>query len=145
MRSFFKHFLPTLAVLAVSCAQVFGMQYGYVCTHQEEIVNTAAAHCHRTDEGVVPCSGSAEKDHHENDSDHEHHKPADIELNAAMATLSMPAIPAYIAVMVAELPTLDSLRLLVLSELSINNVPPDIAGDHPPASVQVARCMVMLI
>lgn len=145
MTSIFKYLFPTLAVLAVAGLQVFGVQRGYVCDHQEQAVSTTAEHCHSAEVGVVPCTSDKGCDTQENGGDREHHEPIVVKLNVSKASFSAHTIPPYIAVMVAELPSLVSLRLLVLSELSINNVPPDTGRDRPPAAVQVARCMVMLI
>lgn len=145
MLSVFKFLLPTLAVLALGGLQLFGAPLGYICDHQEQAVNTVAEHCHRTDIGIVPCANGSENDRQERDSGREQHEPAVVELKISKSSFSTLTIPPYVAVMVAELPSLEDLRSLTLSELSINNVPPDTIGDSPPAAVQVARCMVMLI
>ncbi len=42
-----KRILTTLAVLVVACAQVFGMQRGYICDHGDSSLETKAEHWHR--------------------------------------------------------------------------------------------------
>lgn len=144
-----KHILPTLAVLVVACAQVFGVQRGYACAHGEETVETKAEHCHRVavddhaDE--VPCEETSSKECSDQ-GEKEHHAPLDVDMQAAPSSLVAVAIPVFVAVQIAELPVHEWALMLTLVEDVSMKTPLDTGGDSPPsAAVQVARCVVILV
>lgn len=71
-----KHLLPAMALLALVCAQVFGLGRGFVCDCGGVETVTLEEHCHgphsaacHEHEAEEPCHG--DEDHHEGDS-HEH-------------------------------------------------------------------------
>jgi hypothetical protein len=144
-----KRILTSLAVLAVMCAQVFGMQRGFVCDHQGTMVETGEEHCHQVAEAgkadFVPCS----EDSHKDDSEHkdtEHHAPLTVDLQTGTSGLTAVSIPAFVAVLVAEKPVHDWVLIQVLTENEMMTTPLDTGGESPPpAALQVARCMVILV
>ena len=144
-----QRILASLAVLVVGCAQVFGMQRGFVCDHQGTSVETTAEHCHHDAEagkaGFVYCS----EDSHEEDGDHEdseHHAPLTVDLQAGTAGLTAVSIPAFVAVVVAEIPVHEWVLIQALTENEMMKTPLDAGGESPPpAALQVARCIVILI
>ena len=149
MSALCKRILPTLAVLVVACAQVFGVQRGYACAHGEETVETKAEHCHRVavddhaDE--VPCEETSSKECSDQ-GEKEHHAPLDVDMQAAPSSLVAVAIPVFVAVQIAELPVHEWALMLTLVEDVSMKTPLDTGGDSPPsAAVQVARCMVILV
>jgi hypothetical protein len=149
MSSFRKRILPTLAVLVVACAQVFGMQRGYACAHADVTVETKAEHCHReiVDDhaGEVPCEETSSKEC-DSKGEKEHHAPLSVDMQAAPSSLAAVAIPAFVAVQIAELPLFEWALIRSLSEDVSMKTPLDTGGDSPPsAAVQVARCMVILV
>lgn len=140
--------LPTLAVLVVACAQVFGMQRGYACNHSDAVVETEVEHCHRivADEHAheVPCEESSTKDC-DDQGEKEHHAPLGVDMQAAPSSLAAVSIPAFVAVLVAETWFHDWVLIQALAENEWMRMPLDTGGDSPPASLQVARCMVILV
>lgn len=143
-----KRILPSLAVLVVACAQVFGMQRGFLCDHQGTVVETQAEHCHRVmaadNDLHVPCSSGSHKDCGEQE-DTEHHAPLAVELQTSTAGLAAVSIPAFVAVLVAEIPVHEWVLIQTLTENEMMKVPPDTGDESPPAALQVARCMVILV
>lgn len=149
MSAFCKRILPTLAVLVVACAQVFGVQRGYACAHGEESVETKAEHCHRVivddHEHEAPCEESSSKECGDQ-GEKEHHAPLSVDMQAAPSSLATVGIPVFVAVQVAELPVQEWALMLTLVEDVSMKTPLDTGGDSPPsAAVQVARCMVILV
>jgi hypothetical protein len=149
MSTFRKRILPTLAVLVVACAQVFGVQRGYSCEHGDEMVETKAAHCHRVivddHEHEAPCEESSSKECGDK-GEKEHHAPLSLDMQAAPSGLAAVAIPVFVAVQIAELPVHEWALILSLAEDVSMKTPLDTGGDSPPtAAVQVARCMVILV
>lgn len=143
-----KRILPTLAVLMVACAQVFGMQRGYECAHQGTVMETEAEHCHRVvvadKADFVPCAGDSETDCGEQ-GETDHHAPLDVEMNATTTALAAVSVPAFVAVLMAEIPVHEWVLVQQLAENSMMRTPLDTGGESSPAAVQVARCMVMLV
>lgn len=144
-----KRILPTLAVLVVACAQVFGVQRGYACAHGEETVETKAEHCHRVivddHEHEAPCKESSNKEC-EDKGEKEHHAPLGVDMQAAPSSLAAVSIPVFVAVQIADLPVQQWALMLSLVEDVSMKTPLDTGGDSPPsAAVQVARCMVILV
>ena len=144
-----KRILPTLAVLVVACAQVFGVQRGYACAHGEESVETKAEHCHRVivddHEHEAPCEESSSKECGDQ-GEKEHHAPLSVDMQAAPSSLATVGIPVFVAVQVAELPVHEWALMLTLVEDVSMKTPLDTGGDSPPsAAVQVARCVVILV
>ncbi|MFO1486372.1 MAG: hypothetical protein U1F71_23620 [Verrucomicrobiaceae bacterium] len=143
-----KRILPTLAVLVVACAQVFGMQRGFVCDHQGTVVETQAEHCHRVmaedHDDYVPCSHGCDKECGEQE-DTEHHAPLAVDLQTSTAGLAAVSIPSFVAVMVVEIPVHEWVLIQTLTENEMLKVPPDTGDESPPAALQVARCMVILV
>ncbi len=148
MSSLRNRIFTTLAVLVVACAQVFGMQRGFVCGHQEVEAQTTAEHCHRiTDSGhdeFAPCEKTSSKDCAD-DKDTEHHAPK-VELvqvdSLVLATISAPA---FTAILAAEIPFHEWVPVKALTVTEITSRPLDTGGGIPPAALQVARCMVQLV
>lgn len=149
MSLFRKRILPTLAVLVMASAQVFGVQRGYACAHGEETLETKAEHCHRVavddhaDE--VPCEETSSKECSDQ-GEKEHHAPLDVDMQAAPSSLATVSIPVFVAVQIADLPVQQWALMLSLSDDVSMKMPLDTGGDSPPsAAVQVARCMVILV
>ncbi len=144
-----KRILASLAVLVVGCAQVFGMQRGFVCDHQGTRVETTAEHCHHEAEtgktGFVSCS----EDSHEEDGDHEdtvYHAPLTVDLQAGTAGLTAVSIPAFVAVLVAEIPVHEWVLVEGLTVNEMMKTPLETGGESPPpAALQVAHCVVILV
>jgi hypothetical protein len=144
-----KRILPTLAVLVVACAQVFGMQRGYACAHSEETVETKAEHCHRVivadHAHEAPCEESTSKECGDK-GEKEHHAPLGVDMQTAPSSLAAISIPVFVAVLVANGWVHDWALNQRLAERELIKTPLDTGGDSPPsAAVQVARCMVFLI
>ena len=144
-----KRILASLAVLVVGCAQVFGMQRGFVCEHQGVAVETVAEHCHHEAEagktGFVSCS-EAEHEEHDDHEDTEHHAPLTVDLQAGTAGLTAVSIPAFVAVLVAEIPVHERVLIQALTVKEMMKTPLETAGESPPpAALQVARCLVILV
>ena len=154
MSTFRKRILPTLAVLVVACAQVFGVERGYACGHGDEMVETKAEHCHRViaddhdvdeHEHEAPCEESSSKECGDK-GEKEHHAPLSVDMQAAPSSLAAVAIPVFVAVQIAELPVHEWALILSLAEDVSMKTPLETGGDSPPsAAVQVARCMVILV
>ena len=69
-----------------------------------------------------------------------------MDLQAAPSSLVAVAIPAFVAVQIAELAVQEWALMLSLAEDVSMKTPLDTGGDSPPsAAVQVARCMVILV
>lgn len=146
-----KRILPTLAVLVVACAQVFGVQRGYACAHGEETVETKAEHCHRVivddhdHEHEAPCEESSSKECSDQ-GEKEHHAPLGVDMQAAPSSLAAVSIPVFVAVLVANSWVHDWMLIQTLAERELMRMPLDTGGDSPPtAAVQVVRCMVILV
>ena len=146
-----KRILPTLAVLVVACAQVFGVQRGYACAHGEETVETKAEHCHRVivddhdHEHEAPCEESSSKECSDQ-GEKEHHAPLDVDMQAAPSSLAAVSIPVFVAVLVTNSWVHDCMLIQTLADRELMRMPLDTGGDSPPtAAVQVARCMVILV
>ncbi len=137
-----KRILVSLAVLVVGSAQVFGLQRGFVCDHQGRAVVTDSEHCHQVAEAGKTDFVSCSEGTHEDDSDHEdteHHAPLTLDLPAV-------SIPAFAAVLVAEKSAHVWVLMLALTENEMMKTPLDTGGESPPpAALQVARCMVILV
>ena len=148
MSLFRKRILPTLAVLVVACAQVFGVQRGYACAHGDAPVETKAEHCHRVivddHAGEVPCEESSTK-YCDDKGEKEHHTPLSVDMQAAPSSLVAVSIPAFVAVLVAETWIHDWVQIQARAENEWMKTPLDTGGDSPPAALQVARCMVILV
>lgn len=147
MTLFRKRILPTLAVLVVACAQVFGIQRGYACDHGDVVLETGAEHCHRVvddHEHDVPCEESPSKEC-DDKGEKEHHAPLGVDMQAAPASLAAVSIPAFVAVLFAETWVHDWVLIRALAEDEWMRMPLDTGGESPPASLLVARCMVILV
>lgn len=144
-----KRILPTLAVLAVACAQVFGLERGFACDHGDELVETTAEHCHRVladaHEEEVPCHESPANDCGDS-GEKEHHTPLSVDMQAAPSSLASVSTPAFVAVPMVEFELRDWILSQVLAAREFSKIPPDTGGNSPPsAAVQVASCMVILV
>lgn len=148
MSLFRKRILPTLAVLVVACAQVFGMQRGFVCDHRTTMAETEVEHCHRVaiDDHAheVPCEENSTKDC-DDQGEKEHHAPLSVDMQVSTSSIATISIPAFVAVLVAETWVHDWVLLQALAENEWMRMPLDTGGESPPASLQVARCMVILV
>ncbi len=151
MTSIRKRILTTLAVLVVACAQVFGMQRGYICEHGDTSHETKAQHCHRVQddshehEHEVPCEDSRGKGC-DGKGEKEHHQPLAVDFQSSPASQTLAFTPAFIAVLIAEIPVYQWELTQMLAEDERLNIPLDTGGETPPsAAVQVARCIVILV
>lgn len=148
MSLFRKRILPTLAVLVVACAQVFGVQSGFLCECNDAVVETEAEHCHRVvvDDSVrhIPCEESSTKDC-DGKGEKERHVPLAVDMQAAPSSLAAVSIPSFVAVLVSETWIHDWVLTQARAENEWMKPPPDTGGESPPASLQVARCMVILV
>jgi len=141
--------LPTLAVLVVACAQVFGMQRGYVCNHGEESLETKTEHCHRVQEDghehEIPCEDSPGNEC-DGKGEKEHHQPLAVDLQSSPASQTLVFAPVFVAVLIADVSFHHWELVQVLAEDERLKTPLDTGGESPPsAAVQVARCMVILV
>jgi hypothetical protein len=155
MPTLLKRTLSTLAILLVACAQVFGLQRGYECHHQVVAVLTAAEHCHHLDSGFVPCAtthageSTAHSDHDDDGDDEENserHAPLKVSTTAATASLASATAPAFTALLIAELPSFDPILMHSGTAAHPLKLTPHLSGERPPpVSLQVARCIVLLV
>ena len=144
-----KRILTTLAVLVVACAQVFGMQRGYICDHGDSSLETKAEHCHRVqDDGhehEVPCEDSPDNEC-DGKGEKEHHQPLAVDLQSSTANQTLAFVPTFVAVLIAEAPVYPWELIQTLAENDRLKMPLDTGRESPPsAAVQVARCMVILV
>lgn len=141
-----KHLLSLFAVLAVMCAQVFGVQLGYECFHQGGIAIVVAEHCHSLEcsgtTAFSPC-GSGEKCCLEKGTGC--HTPLTVDFEAATQMLKPMAGPAFSAVLVAELVLHERAQSEALAEQGNIRFDQDATHESPSAALQVARCTVILI
>jgi len=149
MTSLRKRILTTLAVLVVACAQVFGMQRGYVCDHGDSTLETKAEHCHRVQEDghehEVPCEDSPGNDC-DGKGEKEHHQPLAVDLQSSPTSQTHAFVPVFTAVLIAEVPDYHWEPIQTHAEKDRLKMPLDTGGESPPsAAVQVARCMVILV
>lgn len=147
MLKLFRNLFTALALWVIGCAQVFGLQQGYVCTHQDWVEVTASEHCHRDDANFRPCFSDCDSQTDGGtENDRKPHAPADLDLNGTTPPVSGVSIPTFIAATFALLPPGLYLEpALMLTTLPTNKPALDKGGESPPASVQVARCMVILV
>jgi hypothetical protein len=141
--------LRTLAILAIVCAQVFGVQRGYTCDHGAAPTETEAEHCHRIvadgHEGSVPCEDTSSKDC-DQQGEKESHAPVSVDLQTSPASLASVAVPAYVAVQISEFSIYDWIVAQTLPVLHLSSSPFDTGENSPPsAAVQVVSCMVILV
>jgi hypothetical protein len=143
-----KRILPMLAVLVVACAQVFGVQRGYACDHNGTVEVTDAEHCHREQAADQPKFNPCESDE-QNDcgkqKDTEHHSKVVEAIQAAPSSLVTVSLPAFVAVLVTEIPVHVWKSIQTLKESELMRMPLDPGGESTPASLQVAGCMVILV
>lgn len=149
MKFFLKRIFPMLAVLVVACAQVSGMQRGFICDHHGTAVVTEAGHCHQVAEGgkvdFAPCGEDVHKDCSDQE-DTEDHAPLTLQLQTSTAGLGAVAIPVFVAVLVAENAVHEWMLIQTLTKHEMLKTPLDTGGESPPpAALQVARCMVILV
>lgn len=149
MTSLRKRILTTLAVLVVACAQVFGVQRGYVCNHGDASLETKAEHCHRVQEDghehEVPCEESPGNEC-DGKGEKEHHQPLAVDLQSSPASQALVFVPVFVAVQIADVSVHQWEMTQLLAENERLKTPLDTGEDRPPsAAVQVARCMVILV
>lgn len=136
-----------LALLALAGAQVFGLQRGYLCECNGEVVETSSQHCHVSgDHTTSPCDVPLPHGDHKQ-GDTEEHAPLKLDLmaQASGGGASSSAIGfVAIAPPLADLPAFLSLVPVPDTETAATQVPLD-ASVHAATSIQVARCMVLLV
>lgn len=141
MTAFTKYLFAALAILAMGSSQVMGITRGYVCHCAGEPVmvdapDCASAGCHEHDH-----DGGT---HDEKDGDHHHEG-----LKNSLVSLSFAPLVVAMPVLVETNVLVEffrSVRLHVeLAEQHEAMILPDSSGCGPPASVLVARTMVMLV
>ncbi|MFZ4594182.1 MAG: hypothetical protein ACOYOF_07995, partial [Verrucomicrobiaceae bacterium] len=98
MTRLLHHSLVALALFALGCAQVLGLQRGFVCMCSGEAVETHLAHCDASE----PCGHDEheESEAGEHPCSHEHeHEPLTVEHEApTQPAPSASPIPAFVAV-----------------------------------------------
>jgi len=136
--------LTIFALVAVMCAQVFGLQQGYLCMCEGDAVVTEATHCHpvhasHQQESTDPCN----EQHSTGTGDQTPHQPLKQDLKAATLTKTPVAPP----VMVAIEPD-DFLIELIARPQAVPVVSfeaPLMTSAPLPAALLVARCTVLLV
>ncbi|MBB5031168.1 hypothetical protein [Prosthecobacter vanneervenii] len=149
MSSVLKRALSTLAILLVACAQVFGMDRGFVCDCGGMEKITAADHCHgphsaacHDHEAEEPCHEES-GGHHDGDT-HEH--PALIE--SLLASLSPAFSFSAPAPIIMDLALEEWHSPLFLTEAAASTA---VHSEHPPPAAQrpwpqlLARTLVLRI
>jgi hypothetical protein len=143
-----KRFLPVLAVLAVAWVQMFGLQRGWLCEHTGPPVSTQSEHCHPVSEAdhvaFVPCAEEAQPPCEAPDQA-QHHASLSAELTAPSSVRAAVALPAPVILPAWTLLDGTAIRLAAPAEHPRPKQPVDPGGESPPLSVQVARCVVMLV
>lgn len=140
MPSLCQKIFTAVIVITVVFAQVVGMQRGYACGHTGKVVETSTEHCHDkpADSGDehVPCQKECD----------EQHMPVMVELTARNSAPAVDA-PDFVAVQLLDLMAEEwtlatsalgaaiSDRFVLLTE----------GQKPPPAAVQVARSVVLLV
>lgn len=159
MPSVLKRTLSTLALLLVACAQIFGMDRGFLCDCGGIEKVTRVDHCHGPHSAA--CHADEDHDltpHHHDSSTHQegedtdsHEHQALIESLLASITPSL-AYSAPVPVITDLVMTGDWYAPLVLTPLSSANAahslkhPPHLSSERPPpASLQVARSIVLRV
>jgi hypothetical protein len=130
-----RNLITTLALLALVCAQVFGLQRGYVCLCSDEFVETVAASCERNE----PCC----------DKEHQGappiHVPLKVNHEAQDKTSTTLVIHAPMLVAILEFEAITGPSETHSSIHTALNRPPPGKDANPPASLLVAECKVLLI
>lgn len=141
MTAFAKYLFAALAILAMGSSQVLGIARGYLChcAGESVMVNTpdcASAGCHDHDHDAGT--------HHEKDGEHHHEG-----LKESLVSLSFAPLAVSLPVLVETNVLAEFFRSVRLrGELAEQHEAmklPDNSGCGPPASVLVARTMVMLV
>ena len=130
-----RNLITTLALLALVCAQVFGLQRGYVCLCSDEFVETVTASC---EEGERCC-----------DKEHKGappvHAPLTVNHEAQDKTSTTLVIHAPILVAILEFDAITGPSETHSSSHTALSRPPPGKAANPPASLLVAECKVLLI
>jgi hypothetical protein len=152
MIPFAKRLCLALAIAAVACAQVFGVQRGYLCLHGDEAITTQSEHCHDDHEGGhdeldhdQPCEGLASSACH-GDGETHHHQPLKVDLQLVPSSLDPVHVPASTAVLVS----MDFCPSETLFEVQATSEALGIlhgtGADGPPSlAIQVVTCQVILV
>jgi len=138
------HLLPMLALLAVACSQVFGVQRGYICERNGWGIETMADHHHSGDGLSVEDFDHGTTDHHheEGDDNTEHHAPLKVDMSAS----HVPSATSVQAVMMWATDQLAALMVPAASELKrLGSAPPYPGERAPPAALVVAESVVFLV
>jgi hypothetical protein len=143
-----KSLLSVLTILVVACAQVCGIQRGFLCEHQDAPFLTQAEHCHTvvntSGQEFVPCASAADADCCQQDGT-EHHAPQKLDMSAARTAPPIFSSPSFIAILVAEVPAFDWAQEHLFQLQAALRVPADSGSNGPPESTPVAHCTVMLV
>jgi hypothetical protein len=127
-----KNLVLTITLLALMGAQVFGLQRGFVCLCSGDAVESATRYCADEDNGCT----------HEENGVPSQHAPLTVKLEApakVSSTLQI-QIPPLVAILdFAEMP---DIRPMLTARVGWTALDPHV---NPPASLQVADCMVLLI
>jgi hypothetical protein len=143
-----QNLLLLLAFWAIGGAQVYGLGQAFVCDHHAEPVKTEAEHCHRStaaSDSFTPCAGDHEDESLPPQGAPDHHNPDSLELTAAAPALAVVHPPAFIAVLVFDLPAFDWSIIQSLPQLQKLKTPLDTGGCSPPGLPAVAHAIVMLV
>lgn len=145
MSSLRQKIFTTVIVIAVIFAQVAGLQRGFICAHNGDVVETEASHCHEaigdSHEEHVPCEKECDGSQHE-----EQHAPALVELKARSSAATVDA-PEFVALQLLDLMAGDCALTLSVAETVVSDRFILLSEGHKPpaAAVQVARCVVLRV
>jgi len=149
MIPFAKHLCLALAIAAVACAQVFGVQRGYLCLHGDGPITTQSEHCHEgghaEQDHDSPCENLASDACH-GDGETHHHQPLKVDLQFVPSSLDPVHVPAFTAVLIS----MDFSPSETLFEVQATSEALGIfhgtGADGPPSlAVQVVTCQVILV
>ena len=137
-----KHLLMVLALLAVGGAQILGINRGYLCECTGQPVITDRPSC---DEQLAPGQGH-DDDHDMPGSPHQHQKFVE-SLKSVSFTPLVLSLPPSVEM---DWPVTVMLGVRQASEVAehraeLRHRPPDDSGGNAPASLLVARTVVMLV
>lgn len=148
MQTYRTQLIYVLATLLIGCTQVFGVHQRYICEDNGAAVETPAEHCHRlasNDRKYAPCEESRPSKCAEKGPKRQH---APVALNTEALQTGVVSIPSthFIAIPLIEIGFCQkswTKRTPKEEATPVNWHIQDNAST--PASLQVARCVVILI
>lgn len=148
MKALIKHSVIALAVLAIAHAQVFGLKRTFICSCADVLVETRTEHCHgphTLDDDHHDHDAPHHHDDDDTDSDTHHHTPLTVELKAQGKNFAPISISVPVLVVLCELTHLAADLAWSPQVTTLLSKPPPDIGESPPAALQVAECMVLLV